>query len=172
MILLPKAMERPSIFKQAIGLAACLSIVYVAAFAGAIASATAGDFYATLSRPSWAPPGWIFGPVWSLLYTMMGIATWLVWRRSGISQAIGAHLLNFGQLAVNALWSWLFFKWHLGAFAFVEICVLWILIVLTIRTFWKVQPLAGILLLPYLLWVSFAILLAYTMWRANPTVFG
>jgi benzodiazapine receptor len=163
-------MQNLSIFKQAIGLVVCLLIVYTTASIGAIASATAGEFYQSLVRPDWAPPGWLFGPVWTLLYTMIGVATWLIWRKSGIIGATRAHLLNGAQLVANALWSWLFFQWNLGALAFIEILGLWILIALTIRHFWKINRIAGGLLIPYLLWVTFASLLAYTTWQLNPDI--
>jgi tryptophan-rich sensory protein len=101
---------------------------------------------------------------------MIGVATWLIWRKSGIIGATRAHLLNGAQLVANALWSWLFFQWNLGALAFIEILGLWILIALTIRHFWKINRIAGGLLIPYLLWVTFASLLAYTTWQLNPDI--
>src|SRR5689334_9738724 len=91
---------------------------------GALATRHAREFYAGLVRPAWAPPGWLFGPVWTALYLLMGVAAWLVWRRVGWSGARGALTLFLVQLACNALWSWLFFAWRRGALAFVEIVVL------------------------------------------------
>lgn len=133
---------------------------------GAIASINAPAFYAQLNKPAWAPPAGIFGPVWTTLYLLMAIALWLVWRKE-----FGWHratVVFIAQLLVNALWSWLFFAWHLGAGAMIDVLVLWCLIVLTIKLFWSQQRIAALLLLPYLLWVSFASLLTWTVWQANP----
>lgn len=149
-------------------LAVWLLAAYAAAAVGGAASIDAGELYGRLERPSWAPPGWLFGPVWAVLYALMGVAAWLVWRRRGLRGAPGAFVLFFAQLAANALWTWLFFAWRLGAAAFVEIVLLWILIAATIVAFWRVRPLGGALLVPYLLWVSFAAALSYTLWQANP----
>jgi tryptophan-rich sensory protein len=102
----------------------------------------------------------------------MGIAAWLVWRSGGFRSNRQALLLFLLQLAFNALWSWVFFAWHLGAMAFADVVVLWILIVATLVSFWRVRPLAGSLLIPYLLWVTFAAALNYTLWQLNPQVLG
>lgn len=154
--------------KQALGLLGWLAISFAAAAIGGVASANAGEFYHALTRPAWAPPAWLFGPVWSVLYLLMGTAAWLVWRKQGFRGAGMALWLFLIQLAVNALWTWLFFVWHQGALAFIEIVILWALILATIVAFWRVQPLAGILLLPYLAWVTFASALTYATWRLNP----
>jgi len=121
-----------------------------------------------LARPAWAPPGWLFGPVWTALYLMMGIAVWLVWRGHGFSRTRFALLLFGVQLTVNALWTWLFFVWRQGGWAFVEILLLWVLIVATMIAFWRLQRLAALLLLPYLAWVSFATALTWSIWKLNP----
>ena len=123
-------------------------------------------------RPEWAPPPQWFGPVWTLLYALIGIAAWLVWRVGGFRAAASALALFLVQLAVNALWSWLFFGWHLGALAFADIVLLWLLILATLIAFWRIRPLAGVLLVPYLLWVSFATALNYATWRLNPQLLG
>jgi translocator protein len=123
-----------------------------------------------LSRPSWAPPGWLFGPVWSFLYLCMAISAWLVWRVGGWKAAGGQLTLFVVQLMANALWSWLFFAWHKGALASVEIVVLWVLIVATTVSFARIQKAAGWLLIPYLAWVTFATALCFTTWRMNPGV--
>lgn len=158
--------------KQAIGLAGWLTLTFSAAAIGAFASAQAGTFYRQLLRPAWAPPGWLFGPVWTGLYLLMAIAAWLVWRAHGWSGARKALSLFVLQLVVNALWTWLFFVWHQGAWAFAEILLLWVLIVGTIATFWPLHKIAALMLLPYLAWVSFATALTYAMWTLNPTVLG
>ena len=160
-----------SVSKQVVGLIVCLVVAFAAATVGAVASIRAADFYQTLVRPGWAPPANVFGPVWSALYLMMGISSWLIWRTRDTrsTTALGFYVV---QLAANALWSWLFFAWHQGRWAFIEILVLWVLIVATIVSFSRIRPLAGVLLLPYLLWVSFASVLAYTVWRLNPELLG
>jgi len=157
---------RRSLSSQSLGLLGWLLVAFAAAAVGAVASVDAGSFYAQLSKPSWAPPAWLFGPVWSVLYALMGIAAWLVWRSPGSK---GAALGLFGaQLAANALWSWLFFAWHQGALAAVEVLVLLALIVATVAAFWRISRLAGLLLVPYLLWVGFASMLTWAVWRGNP----
>ncbi len=153
---------------QIIGLLGWLVLCFIIAGIGAAASINARSFYAELIRPDWAPPGAVFGPVWTTLYTLMGIAAWLVWRINGFKAARTPLILFLIQLALNALWSWLFFAWQLGAFSFAEIVVLWLFIVITLVLFWRIRILAGVLLVPYLLWVSFATVLCYTIWQMNP----
>lgn len=158
--------------KQIIGLVAWLAVCFLAAAMGAAASVQAGSFYTQLVRPEWAPsPQW-FGPVWTILYALMGIAAWLVWRVGGFRATARALTLFLVQLAFNALWSWLFFAWHLGALAFADIILLWLLILATIIAFWRIRLVAGALLVPYLLWVSFATALNYSVWQLNPQVLG
>lgn len=154
--------------RQALGLLAWLLVTFAAAAVGGVASAGAGPFYGQLARPSWAPPAWLFGPAWSVLYLLQGIAAWLVWKARGFRGARAALGLFLVQLAANALWTWLFFAWRQGALAFGEILVLWALIVATLAAFRRVRPLAAALLLPYLLWVSFAAALTFAVWRLNP----
>lgn len=157
---------------QIIGFIGWLVVSFVTSAVGAIASITTREFYVELTQPSWAPPGWLFGPVWTILFAMMAIAAWLVWRNGGFSNNRVALALFLAQLVLNGLWSWLFFAWHQGALALADITLLWILIAATIIAFWKVRPLAGMLLVPYLLWVSFAAVLSYTMWQLNPQILG
>ncbi len=161
-----------STLRQAIGLAAWLLLTFAAAAAGGLASARAGAFYAELVRPEWAPPAWLFGPVWSTLYVLMGVSAWLVWSLRGFSGARAALLLFIAQLGANALWTWLFFVWRQGALASAEIVLLWALIVATIVLFRRVSRLAAVLLVPYLAWVSFATALTYAVWRLNPALLG
>ncbi|RZZ85013.1 TspO/MBR family protein [Pseudoxanthomonas winnipegensis] len=158
--------------RQVLGLVGWLLLVLVAGAIGAAASVQAATFYATLAQPSWAPPAAVFGPVWSVLYVLMGIAAWLVWRRGGWAAQRRALTVFVAQLALNALWSWLFFGWHLGAAAMLDIVVLWVLIVVTVAMFWRARPLAGLLLLPYLAWVTFASALNYAVWQLNPQALG
>ncbi len=158
--------------KQIVGLVAWLAASFVAAAIGAAASVQAGSFYAQLVRPEWAPPGSVFGPVWTVLYALMGIAAWLVWRVGGFRAAGTALTLFLVQLAFNALWSWLFFGWQRGALAFADVVLLWALVVATLAGFWRIRRLAGALLVPYLLWISFAAALNYSVWQLNPQLLG
>jgi translocator protein len=153
---------------QVLGLVAWLAIVFAAAGLGALASLDAESFYGRLHRPSWSPPAAIFGPVWSTLYACMGIAVWLVWRKSEAAQP--ALRLFIAQLSANALWSWLFFAWHQGALAFIDVLVLLVLIAATIISFWRFSRVAAVLLVPYFLWVGFASVLTWAVWRGNPGV--
>tara|TARA_R110001599_G_scaffold353884_2_gene602396 strand:- start:86626 stop:87123 length:498 start_codon:yes stop_codon:yes gene_type:complete len=158
--------------KQILGLMGWLFISFAASAVGAVASIQAKSFYGQLVQPSWAPPPSLFGPVWTVLYALMAIAAWLVWRDGGLRANRIALSFFLGQLVFNALWSWLFFTWHLGALAFVDILFLWALIVATLVSFWRVRPLAGALLIPYLFWVSLASALNYCLWQHNPQVLG
>ena len=158
--------------RQIAGLAGWFAVSFVAAAIGAAASVKAGDFYARLARPDWAPPPWIFGPVWTVLYALMGIAAWLVWRAGGFREAGFALALFLAQLAPNALWSWLFFRWHRGALSFADVLLLWALVAATLISFWRIRPAAGALLVPYLLWISFAAALNYSVWQLNPQLLG
>ena len=157
---------------QSLGLIGWLGVSFVAAAIGAIASVQAKSFYGQLVQPEWAPPPWLFGPVWSVLYTLMGMAAWLVWRKGGFLSNRVALSLFLAQLALNAIWTWVFFAWHLGALAFVNILVLWALIATILALFWRVSALAGALLIPYLAWVGFAAALNLSLWRLNPGVLG
>lgn len=158
---------------QVRGFLAWLALCIATSAVGALASANANTFYAALVSPSWAPPGWLFGPVWSVLFLAMAVAAWLVWRVPEDSPARSRALVLFvAQLVANALWSWLFFAWHLGGVAFAEVLLLWALIAATLVAFWRIRPLAGLLLLPYLAWVSFAAVLNFTLWQLNPTLLG
>ena len=164
----------PSLTKrtQIIGLLGWLVTSFIAAGIGAAASVHADQFYTELLRPDWAPSPGLFGPVWTVLYAMLGLAAWLIWRIGGFRTARTALSLFAVQLALNALWSWLFFGWHRGGLAFADIVLLWLLIAATVIAFWKIRPLAGALLVPYLLWVSFASALNYAVWKLNPALLG
>lgn len=166
------SMAHLSASRQILGLAGWLVITFVAAAIGGAASVNAGSFYTQLVLPEWAPPSWVFGPVWTVLYVAMGIAAWLIWRVDGFRAARRALTLFLAQLALNALWSWLFFGWHRGALAFADMLLLWVLIIATLIAFWRVRALAGWVLVPYLLWVSFASVLNYAVWQLNPQSLG
>ena len=165
-------MANHSSIKQALGLAAWLGITGLAAAVAGAGSISADVFYARLVLPAWALPAWVFGPVWTALYALMGIAAWLVWRVRGFRGASLALLIYLIQLAVNTIWSWLFFYWHLGLLALADILLLLALVLTTLIAFWRVRPLAGWLLLPYLLWVGFASALNYAIWQLNPQILG
>lgn len=145
-------------------------LVLVLAFAalGAFGSRAAPVFYAELAKPSWAPPASVFGPVWSVLYLLMAVAVWLVWREPAgpaRRQALGLFVV---QLVANALWSWFFFAWRSGAGAFADVLLMLVLILATMAAFWRIRRAAALLMVPYLAWVSFASFLTWTVWRANP----
>jgi tryptophan-rich sensory protein len=147
-----------------------LALTSTAAILGALASANAGAFYEQLARPTWAPPAWLFAPVWSVLYLLMAVAAWLVWRAHGFAGARIALVLFSVQLAANALWSWLFFAWRRGDLAFAEVLILWSLIVATVVAFQRLSFVAASLLYPYLLWSTFASALTFAVWRLNPAL--
>jgi translocator protein len=152
---------------QLLGFMGWMTLTFAVAAVGAFASIEARAFYAQLIRPAWAPPGYVFGPVWSVLYTMMGISAWLVWRERGAKNWALALTLFVVQLGINALWSWLFFAWHKGAWAFADVVLLAVLIAVTMAAFGSIRRLAAWLMLPYLCWVSFASLLTWAMWQGN-----
>jgi translocator protein len=158
--------------KQILGLVGWLVISFAASAVGAVATTHAKAFYSQLAQPAWAPSPSLFGPVWTVLYALMAIAAWLVWRSGGFRTNRIALSLFLAQLVLNALWSWLFFAWHFGGLALVDIVLLWVLIVATLTSFWRIRSLAGALLIPYLLWVSFASVLNYSLWHLNPQVLG
>jgi translocator protein len=160
----------PSRVNPWLALAGWLLLTISAGGLGAIASADAREFYAALDRPAWAPPPGVFGPVWTLLYVCMAVAAWLVWRERGFARARGALGLFLLQLVANALWSWLFFAWHRGGWAFTDIIVLLLLVVATLLAFARIRRAAAWLLAPYLAWVAFAAVLNWSVWQRNPAL--
>jgi tryptophan-rich sensory protein len=161
-------MIKPSNYRELCGLAGWLLLAIAAAALGGIGSIGAPEFYQQLALPPWAPPAGVFGPVWSLLYTLMGVASWRIWCQAGFKDGSSALTLYFIQLMLNSLWSWLFFNWQQGALAFAEIILLAAVLSVTLVSFWKIDRLAGFLLLPYLAWVAFATALAWSAWQLNP----
>jgi tryptophan-rich sensory protein len=150
-------------------LTAFLLTVYAVSALGALSTAPAvGGWYLTIQKPAWTPPSWLFGPVWAILYTMMAVAGWLVWRRHGTTRRLAALCVFALQLFLNALWSPLFFGLHRIDLAALDIIALWLAILVTIVLFVRVRPLAGWLLVPYLLWCSYAAALNVAIWRLNP----
>ena len=160
---------------SALALIGWIALCYAAAAAGAVF--TTGNWYAILNKPTWSPPGWLFGPVWTLLYTMMGVSAWMVWgqgrgdapeRGAGRGRGDASPLRVFLiQLALNAVWMPLFFGARQIGFAFIEIIVLWVAILATIIAFRRVSATAAWLLVPYLLWVTFASVLNGALWWMN-----
>ena len=143
-----------------------------AAIIGGLGSVRSGELYAQLGKPAWAPPASVFGPMWTVLYVLMAVAAFLVLRRAGWPGARRAMVLFGTQLALNALWPWLFFAWRLGAVSSVEIVGLLVALVLTILAFARVHRVAAALLLPYLAWVGYAAALTWSVWRRNPSLLG
>jgi translocator protein len=145
-----------------------LLVCFAAAGIGsAMTSKSLADWYPGLAKPTWNPPDWVFGPVWTLLYTMMAIAAWLVWRNAGWHGAPVPLALFTTQLALNVIWSGLFFALESPGAAFAEIVLLWLSILATLVQFWRIDRAAGALLGPYLAWVSFAAALNFTIWQLN-----
>ncbi len=136
----------------------------VAGLGGLATTPSIPNWYAGLVKPSWTPPNWIFGPVWSVLYLAMAVAAWLVWRKG---ECLAPMVLFGAQLALNAAWSWLFFSLHSPGAALVDIVLLWAAIAATMLAFWRRSPAAGLLFAPYLAWVSFAAVLNFAIWRLN-----
>ena len=135
---------------------------------GSLFTATSvNTWFETISKPTWNPPSWIFGPVWTILYLLMGIAAYIIWQKKDIV-GVKVTLLVYGiHLVFNSLWSILFFGLKNPQLAFFEIIVLLILIIITTILFWKIDRWAGALMFPYIAWVSFATVLNYTIWQLN-----
>lgn len=126
------------------------------------------SWFQTVNKPSWNPPNWIFGPVWTTLYALMGVALFLVWKSDGSDILKKTAIALFAvQMILNFFWSFIFFDQHQIGWALVEIIVLWVSILLTIFAFGNVSKLAAWLLVPYISWVSFATILNYSIWKLN-----
>jgi benzodiazapine receptor len=151
--------------RQIIGLIVSIGICF--AVAGLSSRYMPAEWYRLLQKPSWTPPNYLFGPVWTFLYASMGVAAWLVWKQAGFSGAGLALGLFFGQLVLNGLWTWIFFGLQKPGLAFADIAILWAMILATMIAFWQKQPVAGMLFIPYLAWVSYASALNYAIWRLN-----
>ena len=143
----------------------CLLIGFLSGFA---TQSSVNDWYVTLNKPGFTPPDWLFGPVWTLLYIMMGVAAGIVWSKGFYHKWVKTALYHFGfQLLFNALWSVVFFGFQSPFWALLVILVLMMLILGTIRWFNIVSKIAAYLLIPYFLWVCFASLLNYRIWMLN-----
>lgn len=151
--------------KKILSLAFFLGLSASAAAVGAMAPSFTA--YNQLKQPFFAPPGWLFGPVWTVLYILMAVAAWLVWQKRG-EVKIKAALICYGvQLLLNAFWTLLFFSWQLRFLAVIEIVVLLAMIIITAILFYRIKKVAGVLLAPYIAWVSFATVLCSAVWWLN-----
>jgi len=158
--------HRVPALRDVFGLGALVVLCFGVEVLGGIPAVAAGPgWYASLAKPAWTPPSWAFGPVWTLLYPLIAVAGWLVWRHG---QARGAILLYLLQLCLNAAWPWLFFALHRPDLALIDIVILVAVIVATIVAFRRRSPGAALLLAPYLAWVLFAAALNLAVWRLNP----
>jgi benzodiazapine receptor len=144
---------------------------FVAAFAAASTGAMfkPGAWYEALAKPSWQPANWVFPVVWSVLYCLIAVSGWLAWRAAGWSPALKIYAV---QLVLNAAWTVIFFGLHRIGFAMVDLAVLWCLILVTVVMFYRIEPLAAWLLVPYLAWVTVAACLNFSIWRLNAAPVG
>jgi benzodiazapine receptor len=127
-----------------------------------------GEWYEGIAKPSWRPPNWVFGPAWAVLFTTIAVSAWMIWRKSDEADVTLAFVIFGIQLALNAAWSWFYFGLRRIDLALVDIALLWVSILATILAFYPIDPDAGLLLIPYLCWVSFASALNFSTWRLNP----
>ena len=157
--------RNPQSVRQVLALFGWIALTFTASATGVFVST--GGWYANLVKPSWNPPSWLFGPVWTVLYSVMAVAAWQVWREGGWKaqkKPLGLYLVQWG---LNALWTPLFFGLHRPGQAFAEILALDVAVLATLLAFWRVRSTAGLLLVPYALWVAFATVLNFTIWRLN-----
>ena len=147
----------------------CVGVCLLAGWVSGYVSGSGSDgWYGSLDKPWFTPPGWVFGVVWPILYAMMGIAAAMVWERGFRLPTVRLALAAFGvQLLLNLIWSPIFFGMHRIGLALVDIFLLWIAIAVCAAMFWKVRPVAAVLMLPYLAWVSFAVVLNFTFWKGG-----
>ena len=140
----------------------------IGGISGSFTSASINTWYVTLNKPWFNPPNWIFGPVWTLLYLMMGIAFYMIWKSEAVNAVKQTAVILFAaQLLVNFLWSLIFFYLKQPGWAMIDIILMWILIVATIFSFGKISSTAAWLMLPYICWVSFAMILNFYLWKLN-----
>ncbi len=166
---MPELLHRPRLARTRLLmlLTTCALCFGTAAIGAALTAGPVSEWYPTIRKPSWTPPDWLFGPVWSLLFLLMAVSAWLVWCRASILEARWGLGLFLGQLVLNAGWSGLFFALRSPGIAFAEILVLWAAITATIFSFVRVSPVAAALLVPYLLWVTYATALNAAIWWMN-----
>ncbi len=157
-------------FVDIIKLVVSIVVCQGAGFIGSIFTTPAiATWYAGLAKPPFSPPNWLFGPVWISLFLLMGIALFFIWRQGVQTPGVVIALIVFAvQLVLNILWSFLFFKLQSPLFGFIEIVILWVAIILTILSFARISRTAAFLLIPYIVWVSFAAVLNYSLYKLNP----
>jgi len=156
-------------YKDAATALIAIFICHLAGIIGSVFTASSvTTWYPTLVKPEFNPPSWVFGPVWLTLYTLMGISVYLVWKKKDKYNVTPALLVFFAQLVLNAVWSIIFFGLQSPFYAFIIIAFLWVLILGSIYFFYKISKTAAYLLIPYILWVSFAAILNYSIWMLNP----
>jgi tryptophan-rich sensory protein len=161
-------MRAPGRARDALGLAAFVALCFgAAALGGLVTAQSVTSWYPTLNKPAFTPPDWVFGPAWTLLYLMIALAGWRVWRARWPAGARTAMIWYAVQLILNVAWSFIFFGARSIGFALVEIVVLLTAIVVSVVMFWRIDRLAGLLLVPYAAWVSFASVLNFALWRLN-----
>lgn len=154
--------------KKIAGLVFCVVISQLAGAIGSLATyPNLISWYAALEKSPLNPPNWVFGPVWGLLFTLMGIALWLVWEKRAEKNIKLGLTFFIIQLALNSLWSIIFFGWHQPLAAFIELIIFWAAILLTAVNFYKIRKSAGLILIPYLAWVAFAGYLTFSVWQLN-----
>jgi translocator protein len=154
-----------SLTQEIFGVIGWLGLTFGAAWLGS--RFLPDQWYQNLSKPTWNPPNSIFAPVWTILYLLMALAAWWIWRSYGLQASLFPLTMFVLQLLLNAAWSWLFFGRHRPDLAFLDIIGLWLALLITLLSFWRLAALAGILLIPYLAWVSFAAILNWTVWQMN-----
>ena len=137
------------------------------ALASLFTSEAVPEWYETLNRPSFNPPNWLFGPVWTILYILMGISLFLIWKQSANKERNLAIVVFLLQLALNFAWSFIFFSFNMIGFALIEIILLWISIIVMLVLFYRIKPMAAYINIPYLIWVTFATILNASFYLLN-----
>lgn len=159
------AVKVPAV-RDILGLVAFLALCFgVSILGGMVAAPALREWYAALAKPAWTPPGWVFGPIWTILYPLIAVSGWTVWREGRSRLAVLLFLL---QLALNAAWPWFFFGFRRLDWAFFDVVALTVTLVATIAVFYRVRRRAAALLVPYLAWVVFAAALNFAVWHLNP----
>lgn len=153
--------------RSALALGVSLLAVVAASALGGLATSSAAQEYGRLEQPGFAPPSWVFGPTWTVLYVLMAVAAWLVWRTGPSAETTRALALYAVQLVLNAAWTPLFFGLGWRGIAFAELCVLLVVLVCTVVAFWRRRVIAGAMLLPYVAWSAFALCLNFAVWQLN-----
>ncbi len=158
--------------RATLGLIGWILFTCLASISGAVTAKTAQSFYASLDKPRWAPPAWLFGPAWGVLYLCMAVAAWSVWRDYGFDGARGALVLYVVHLIFNTSWSYFFFARRSGLWSTIDAVLLSMSVYATGIVFWQYNRGSGLLFVPYMMWVTFATALTVSVWRRNPQLLG